>query len=39
MTKKEAKAKLSPSIFNRFAVTNFLNIDVKFLIIVFISLI
>ena len=38
MTKKEAKARLRPSRFNRFAVTNFLNIDVKFLMIyIFVS--
>ena len=35
MTKNEAKARLKPNRFNRFAVANFLNIDVKFLIIVF----
>ena len=32
----EAKAKLSPNKFSRFAVTNLRNMDVKFLIIVFI---
>ena len=36
MMKNEAKARLKPNRFNRFAAINFLNMDVKFLIIVFI---
>jgi hypothetical protein len=36
MTKNEAKARLRPSRFSRFADTNLWNMDVKFLMIVFI---
>ena len=36
MTKKEAKARLSPNRFSKFAVTKRLKVEVKFRIIVFI---